>query len=285
MIMAVGLASNEAAMFHLFTHAFFKALLFLAAGSIIVMLHHEQNIWNMGGLAGRLGITFLTFLVGTFALIGLPPFSGFFSKDAILALAYEKNRAIFWLGLSTAFLTAFYMLRLVVVVFFGKPRSDKARTGLEAPWVMIGPLIVLAIPAFGAGFTFVARTFVQLPVEKETGWLVPGLALSATLAGAIVAIVLYRNRQTDPLNLAPLRQRLYFDEIYSFLIRATQGSLAKLSAFLDRWILDGAAIRGAGATTWGVGSLLRLFQVGNLQAYAFLFGLGIVGLIYFTVFR
>ncbi|MFL6521789.1 MAG: NADH-quinone oxidoreductase subunit L [Chthoniobacterales bacterium] len=285
MIMAVGLASGQAAMFHLFTHAFFKALLFLGAGSIIVMLHHEQNIWNMGGLAGRLGITFLTFLVGTCALIGLPPFSGFFSKDAILALAYEKDRAIFWLGLSTAFLTAFYMLRLVVVVFFGKPRSDRARTGLEAPWVMIGPLILLAIPAFGAGFSFVARMFVHLPAEKETGWLVPGLALSATLAGAIVAIVLYRNRQSDPLNLGLFRDRFYFDELYSFLIRATQGLLAKLSAFLDRWILDGAAIRGAGATTWGFGSLLRLFQVGNLQAYAFLFGLGIVVAIYFTVFR
>src|SRR5436309_2345099 len=132
MIMAVGLASGQAAMFHLFTHAFFKALLFLGAGSIIVMLHHEQNIWKMGGLAGRLGITFLTFLVGTFALIGLPPFSGFFSKDAILALAYEKDCAIFWLALSTAFLIAFYMLRLVVVVFFGKPRSDRSGIGQEA---------------------------------------------------------------------------------------------------------------------------------------------------------
>src|SRR6059058_3376436 len=162
MIMAVGLASNDAAMFHLFTHAFFKALLFIGAGSIIVMLHHEQNIWKMGGLAGRLGITFLTFLVGTFALIGLPPFSGFFSKDAILALAYEKDRAIFWLALSTAFLTAFYMLRLVVVVFFGKPRSDRARTGQEAPWVMIGPLILLAIPAMASGFGFFARLFVEL---------------------------------------------------------------------------------------------------------------------------
>src|SRR5256714_5025902 len=285
MIMAVGLASGQAAMFHLFTHAFFKALLFLGAGSIIVMLHHEQNIWKMGGLAGRLGITFLTFLVGTFALIGLPPFSGFFSKDAILALAYEKNAAIFWLALSTAFLTAFYMLRLVVVVFFGKPRSDRARMGLEAPWVMIGPLILLAIPAFASGFSFVARMFVQLPAEQETGWLVPGLALGAALTGAILAIVLYRNRQSDPLDLAPLRQRFYFDELYSFLIRATQEVLAKLSAFLDRWVLDGAGIRGASATTWGLGSLLRLFQVGNLQAYAFLFGLGLVGLIYFTVFR
>src|SRR5438477_1171791 len=285
MIMAVGLASGQAAMFHLFTHAFFKALLFLGAGSIIVMLHHEQNIWKMGGLAGRLGITFLTFLVGTFALIGLPPFSGFRSKDAILARAYEKDRAIFWLALSTAFLTAFYMLRLVVVVFFGKPRSDRARAGFEAPWVMIGPLILLAIPAFGAGFSLVARMFVQLPAEKETGWLVPALALGAALSGAILAIFVYRQRESDPINLAPLRKRFYFDELYSFLIRASQELLAKLSAFLDRWILDGAAIRGASTTTWGIGSLLRLFQVGNLQAYAFFFGLGIVGLIYFTVFR
>ncbi|MEY2506858.1 MAG: NADH-quinone oxidoreductase subunit [Verrucomicrobiota bacterium] len=285
MIMAVGLASGQAAMFHLFTHAFFKALLFLGAGSIIVMLHHEQNIWKMGGLAGRLGITFLTFMVGTLALIGLPPFSGFFSKDAILLIAHEKNPAIFWLALSTAFLTAFYMLRLVVVVFFGKPRSDQARMGREAPWVMIAPLILLAIPALGAGFSFVARMFVELPVEKETGWLVPALALVAALSGAILAIFLYRNRQSDPVDLAPLRHRLYFDELYSFLIRATQGLLAKLSAFIDRWILDGLAIRGVGTTTWGLGSLLRLFQVGNLQGYAFLFGLGIVGLIYFTVFR
>jgi NADH-quinone oxidoreductase subunit L len=285
MITAVGLASGQAAMFHLFTHAFFKALLFLGAGSIIVMLHHEQNIWKMGGLAGRLGITFLTFMVGTLALIGLPPFSGFFSKDAILMLAYEKDRAIFWIALTTAFLTAFYMLRLVVVVFFGKPRGDTARAGREAPWVMIGPLVLLAIPALAAGFSFVARHFVELPAEKEMDWLVPGMALGAALSGAIVAIVLYRNRQTDPIDLSILRQRFYFDEIYAFLIRATQELLAKLSAFVDRWIVDGAGIRGASATTWGIGSILRLFQVGNLQGYGFLFGLGIVGIIYFTIFR
>ncbi len=285
MIMAVGLGSGHAAMFHLFTHAFFKALLFLGAGSIIVMLHHEQNIWKMGGLAGRLGITFLTFLVGTLALIGLPPFSGFFSKDAILALAYEKNHAIFWIALFTAFLTAFYMLRLVVVVFFGKPRSDQARKGLEAPWIMIGPLILLAIPAFASGFGFIARIFLPAPVEHETGWIVPGLAFTAALGGALLAIALYRGRQQDPLNVGLFRNRFYFDEIYSLLIAATQGLLAKLSAFVDRWIVDVLAIRGASTTTWGIGSLLRLLQVGNLQAYAFLFGIGIVGLIYFTVFR
>jgi NADH-quinone oxidoreductase subunit L len=285
MVMAVGLASGEAAMFHLFTHAFFKALLFLGAGSIIVMLHHEQNIWKMGGLAGRLGITFLTFMVGTLALIGFPPFSGFFSKDAILALAYEKNPAIFWLALFTAFLTAFYMVRLVVVVFFGRPRSDQARAGREAPWVMITPLMVLAIPAFASGFGFVAKLFLQLPGEKETGWLVPGMALAATLAGLTLAILLYRRRESDPIDFAWFRKGFYFDEIYSFLISATQGVLASLSAFIDRWILDAGFVRGASGATWGFGSLLRLLQVGNLQAYSFLFGLGIVGLIYFTLFR
>src|SRR5437870_2750619 len=112
MVMAVGLTSNEAAMFHLFTHAFFKALLFLAAGSIIVALHHEQDIWKMGGLRRNLRITFVTFLVGALTLMGAPPFSGFFSKDAILALAYERNIWIFVFALGTAFLTAFYSTRL-----------------------------------------------------------------------------------------------------------------------------------------------------------------------------
>ncbi|MEP6699421.1 MAG: NADH-quinone oxidoreductase subunit L, partial [Verrucomicrobiota bacterium] len=284
MIMAVGLASGEAAMFHLFTHAFFKALLFLGAGSIIIMLHHEQNIWKMGGLASRLGITFLTFLIGTLALIGLPPFSGFFSKDAILALAFEKNKMIFALALFTAFLTAFYMLRLVVVVFFGKPRSENARAGEEAPGTMLAPLILLAVPAFAAGFSFFAKHFVEIPAETASGWTVPALALGATLVGSTLAIMIYRKRESEPMILAPLRDRFYFDELYRGLIAITQGLLSTISAFLDRWILDVGCIRGASTTTWGVGSLLRLLQVGNLQAYALLFGLGIIGLIYFTVF-
>src|SRR5256886_5933674 len=119
MIMALGLASNEAAMFHLFTHAFFKALLFLGAGSVLVALHHEQDIWKMGGLSKRLPISFVTFGVGALALIGCPPFSGFFSKDAILALAYEPNTPIFAIARFTAFLTAFYVNRSLVIASFG----------------------------------------------------------------------------------------------------------------------------------------------------------------------
>src|SRR6266566_3288629 len=110
MVMAIGLSSNNAAIYHLFTHAFFKALLFLASGSVIVMLHHKQNIWKMGGLSRKLPVTFVTFVAGALALIGCPPFSGFFSKDAILALAYQRNVPIFAVGLFTAFLTAFYVI-------------------------------------------------------------------------------------------------------------------------------------------------------------------------------
>jgi NADH-quinone oxidoreductase subunit L len=285
MVMAIGLASNAAAMFHLFTHAFFKALLFLAAGSVIVMLHHEQNIWKMGGLAKNLPITFLTFSVGALALIGCPPFSGFFSKDAILALAYQREMPIFAVALLTAFLTAFYVLRLLVVVFFGKPRSQVARTSTESPFVMTGPLVLLALLSFFGGAPFFAENFLVIPREKEFLLIVPGLALVAMLLGASLAIWLYRNRASDPLHVDLLRNRFYIDDFYDWLIESTQGLLARVSAFFDRWIIDAGAVRGASGGTWGIGALLRLFQVGNLQAYSFLFGLGIVALIYFIVFR
>jgi NADH-quinone oxidoreductase subunit L len=285
MIMAVGLASNDAAMFHLFTHAFFKALLFLAAGSVIVMLHHEQDIWKMGGLSRRLPITFVTFAVGALALIGCPPFSGFFSKDAILALAYERNLPIFAVALFTAFLTAFYVIRLLIIVFFGKPRSDIAREGREAPPVMTVPLIVLALLATLSGFAFFARNFLALPIEKEVAIFAPALAIIALILGGGLAIAVYRNRTSEPIDLELLRHKFYFDEFYSWLIYWTQELLARVSAFFDRWIIDAGVVGGSSRGTWGIGALLRLVQVGNLQAYVFLFGLGIVAIIYFAVFR
>ena len=287
MVMAVGLASNNAAMFHLFTHAFFKALLFLAAGSLIVMLHHEQNIWKMGGLRRRLPVTFVTFTVGALALIGCPPFSGFFSKDAILALAYERNLPIFAVALFTAFLTAFYVIRMLVIVFFGDPRSDSAREGRESSPVMTWPLVVLAILATLGGFGFFARNFLALPVEKAPNafGVVPGLAIIALILGGGLAFAVYRGRSTEAVNVELLRHKFYFDEFYSSLIYWTQELLARLSAFVDRWVIDAGAVGGASRGTWGIGALLRLIQVGNLQAYAFLFGLGVVALIYFAVFR
>src|SRR5260370_7883374 len=133
MVMAVGLTSNEAAMFHLFTHACLKALLFLAAGSVLVSLHHEQDIWKMGGLAPKLKITFATFAAGALALVGCPPFSGFFSKDAILALAYQRNTPIFIIGLTTAFLPAFYSSRPLLVIFLSKPRTQPSHAPNVSP--------------------------------------------------------------------------------------------------------------------------------------------------------
>src|SRR6266571_454436 len=285
MIMAVGLASGEAAMFHLFTHAFFKALLFLGAGSVLVALHHEQDIWKMGGQGRNLFLTFVTFGIGMLALIGCPPFAGFFSKDAILSLAYNRNPTIFVLALVTAFLTAFYMMRLFVVVFFGKPRSPVARTSREAPTSMLIPLVVLAALALIGGFNLFARHFLTLPHERDAAQFVPGLALVAMLVGATGAIFLYRDRASDPLSLAILRKKFYFDEFYRALINATQELLARISAFIDRWVIDATAVRGSSGATWSLGALLRLMQVGNLQAYAFIFGLGIVWIIYFALFR
>ena len=285
MIMAIGLASSEAAMFHLFTHAFFKALLFLGAGAVIVALHHEQNIWRMGGQGRNLFLTFVAFGAGTLALIGCPPFSGFFSKDAILALAYNRGGAIFLVALFTSFLSAFYMTRLLVVVFFGKPRTSIAQTSSEAPTSMLVPLFVLALLALIGGFNFFAGRFLVIPHERETAVFVPVLALAAMFAGLSAAIYLYRARRAEPLWIEPLRKKLYIDEFYDWLINATQEFLARVAAFTDRWIIDVGAVRGASGTTWGFGALLRLMQVGNLQAYAFIFGLGIIWVIYFAIFR
>ncbi len=285
MVMAVGLGSNDAAMFHLSTHAFFKSLLFLAAGSVIVMLHHEQNIWRMGGLRKRLPITFVTFSAGALALAGCPPFSGFFSKDAIEALAYERNMPIFAIALFTGFLTAFYVTRMLVIVFFGSPRTEEARESRESPLVMTGPMIVLAILATLAGFAFFARNFLPLPVEKEGTSLVSALAIAAVILGAGLAIVIYRGQASDPVVIKLLRHKFYFDEFYTWLIRWSQELLANVFAFVDRWIIDAGAVGGSSRATWGLGSLLRLIQVGNLQAYAFLFGLAVAALIYFAVIR
>src|SRR5207245_550707 len=209
---------HAAAMFHLFTHAFFKALLFLGAGSVLVALHHEQDIWKMGGQGRNLFLTFVTFAIGMLALIGCPPFAGFFSKDAILSLAYNRNPAIFLLALLTAFLTAFYMMRLFVVVFFGKPRSPAARTSREAPTSMLVPLVVLAVLALIGGFNFFALHFVTIPHERDAAQFVPGLALVAMLLGATGAVFLYRGREFDPFSFIVLRKKFYFDEFYQALI-------------------------------------------------------------------
>jgi NADH-quinone oxidoreductase subunit L len=152
MVMAVGLASPGAAMFHLWTHAFFKALLFLGAGAVIHVLHHEQNIWKMGGLSRSMRLTCGAFAIGTLALTGFPGFAGFWSKDVILIAALEKSVSLFLLATFTAFLTAFYMTRLFVVAFLGKPRTAEAEHGHDGPIRMTGVLLILAVLSVIAGY-------------------------------------------------------------------------------------------------------------------------------------
>src|SRR5438046_1261054 len=213
-------------------------------GPILISLHHEQVIWKMGCLAPNLKITFATFTAGALALVGCPPSSGFFSKDAILALAYQRNTPIFVIGLTTAFLTAFYVSRAVVVVFLGKPRSEVARAGKESPLVMIIPLLVLALFALIAGLETFAKNFLVVPHEKETLFTVPALALIALILGVGIAVWLYRNRERDPLHVDLIRRLFYFDEFYEWLINRTQELLASVAAFFDRWIIDAGVVRG-----------------------------------------
>jgi NADH-quinone oxidoreductase subunit L len=286
MVMAVGVASPTAAMYHLTTHAFFKALLFLGAGSVIVALHHEQDIWKMGGLKARMPVTCRTFLVGTLALCGVPPFSGFFSKDEILAATLEPGHGsavLFALGVGVAVLTTFYMFRLVFVVFMGPAKSPGAEHAQESPPVMTWPLLALAVPSALAGF-FGIQDLYQLQFgETEGGFQVLALAasLGAVLFGFILAFSLYRNATADPLPelLGPfvrvIRNRFYFDEFYEAILIRLQDGFAAFANWFDQWIVAGLMVRGTHGTTEFLARVLRQAQTGNLQTYAFLFVLGI----------
>jgi NADH-quinone oxidoreductase subunit L len=174
---------------------------------------------------------------------------------------------------------------MLVIVFFGNPRSNVAGEGRESPPVMTTPLIVLAILAAVGGFAFFARNFLTLPTGEEAGILVLVLAILALILGVGLALVLYRGRAAEPVKVELLRRKFYFDEFYGWLIFWTQELLARVAAFIDRWIIDAGAVGGSSRGVWGIGAVLRLIQVGNLQAYAFLFGLGVIALIYFAIFR
>jgi NADH-quinone oxidoreductase subunit L len=284
MVCAAGLTAAHASMYHLFTHAFFKALLFLGSGAVIYGTHHEQDIWKMGGLKNRLPSTFLTFLVGTLALTGFPGLSGFFSKDSIIAAALDSHHPlIFALMLATAFLTAFYMFRLMVVVFWGHTRSKHAREGHQPPGVMIIPLLILAVASIIAGWPFIARGFLTLP-DEHFNLIVFVLSVVAFVAGAGLAWVVYTGKDSDPISIPLFANRFYIDEFYQTLVTLMQDFVASLSATFDRWILDGVIVRGVSGIVWVTGFVLRFLQLGNLQAYAFLFGAGSVALIYYFLF-
>jgi NADH-quinone oxidoreductase subunit L len=281
-------------MFHLTTHAFFKALLFLGAGSVILALHHQQDVWKMGGLRSRLPVTYWTFLLGTLALCGLPPFSGFFSKDAILAATLHPGHgspALFGLATLVAVLTAFYMFRLFLVAFAGSPRSDAASHAHESPAVMTLPLVVLAILSAAGGFLGIPGVYGrQFGVEASAhGSAAMVASLLAAAAGLGLALVCYRKAAQDPLPArlgalaTALRRRLYLDELYEATVIRIHDACAQLADWLDRWIVAGLMVRGVHGTVELTGRALRLLQTGNLQTYALLLVLGVAVLLYFML--
>jgi len=317
MVMAVGLTPLQItdadpnwvgpapAMYHLVTHAFFKALLFLGAGSVIVALHHDQNIWKMGGLGQKMPWTFGTFLLGTLALCGVPPLSGFYSKDSILALAAGNNPGFFAITVLVAALTAFYMTRLFVVAFLGASKSGAADHAHESPSVMTWPLRILASLSVVAGFLgiegYLAQHFNPLVATHVEPWwetpfapfnhapLAAWFGLFAVMIGGSAAWALYRDAERDPLPVKlgelarAMRNRFGFDEAYAELVAKTQDALAEFADAFDRWIVAGLLVRGTHGTTELFGRALRLLQTGNLQTYAFLFAAGLVIVLFFVL--
>jgi NADH-quinone oxidoreductase subunit L len=310
MVMGVGLQGQTAAMFHLTTHAFFKALLFLGAGSVIIALHHEQDIWNMGALRKKLPVTFWTFAAGTLALAGIWPLSGFFSKDGVLGQAWQYPNhllgyTLFAVGALVAALTAFYMTRLVVVVFFGTEKSEIAGHAHESPPVMLWPLRLLALFSIIGGLIGVEEIYRQQfrPADADatasfwgrlilpfahTPWAA-ALGLLAAGIGIYAAYALYARTATDPLpeRLGALsramRNRFYLDELYEATVIKWHDLIAGVADLFDRWFIAGAAVRGVHGTTEFLGRALRLLQTGSLQTYAFLFALGVALVLYLAL--
>jgi NADH-quinone oxidoreductase subunit L len=304
MVMGVGLAAPEAGMFHLTTHAFFKALLFLGAGSVIHVMHHEQDIWKMGALRKKMPVTFWTFMVGTLALAGVWPLSGFFSKDAILAAANNHSLPLFILAVGVAGLTTFYMFRLVFVAFFGAAKSTGVDHAHESPGVMVWPLRILAIMSIAGGVIGIEALFAgalkpggdhphgliaQLVYPFQHAPVAALSGLAAFAIGLFAAWKIYWNAKDDQFavkfsGLSKLMSnRFYFDEIYEATVIRIHDTIDAISDWIDRWIVEGFCIGLVRGGTDLTGRALRLVQTGNLQTYAFLFVVGVAVVLWFVL--
>lgn len=283
MIMALGLGDRVAALFHLGTHAYFKSLLFLTAGSVIHATH-TQDMREMGGLIGKMKITAVTALVGALALAGIFPLSGFWSKDEILLAAWKGNHLIPLIGgVITALLTAFYMTRLWVLTFLGKPRTEQAQHAHESPAVMTVPLLLLAVAAATGGL---GATGVRSALGGgEHASLSVALALGTTvvaLAGIIVGYRLYRSAEEEPLrtrlpfSVYTLLERKWFvDDFFTYVVARLALWLAAVIAWIDRTLVDGI-VNAVAWFTGATGARLRWLTNGQAQFYALVVVLSIL---------
>jgi len=315
MFIGVGVGAYAAGIFHLMTHAFFKALMFLGAGSIMHALANETNIQKMGGLYPKIKTTALTFIVGWLAISGIPPFSGFFSKDAILEKAYAYNPLVWVLGVFGVLLTAIYMSRMVFLTFFGKSRVDpKLEHHIhESPSVMTIPLILLAILAGIGGFIGVPKILgggddfekflepVFAPaienlnlaeISHSTEYILMGTSVLIALAGIYFAYLMYIKGSISPVRMAEryrgiyrlLYNKYYVDEIYdSVFIKPLMNFSRWLWQFFDDKIIDGA-VNLSGKIMILISLILRRIQTGYVQNYAAFLVLGVLLILAYYLF-
>ena len=311
MFLGLGVGAYTGAFFHVITHAFFKALLFLGAGSVIHAVSNEQDMRSMGGLSSKLKITYATMLIGTIAISGIPPFSGFFSKDEILAHAYEHNKFLWILGVIGAMFTAFYMFRMLFLTFSGKFRGTQEQEHHlhESPASMTFPLIVLAILSVVGGFIgvpevlggnhwlarflepvfYASSTKVHqvAALDHSTEYTLMAVSVAGALIAAVIAYVRYAKNGHIPVPdtaergaLANLSyNKYYIDELYDFIIAKPLNILSGFFyGIMDKTVIDGI-VNGFGRIASEAGKGLRLLQTGNIGFYIFMMIAGIVALL------
>lgn len=286
MFAALGVGAYVYAIFHLFTHAFFKALLFLGSGSIIHGMGGEQDIRKMGGLYRYMKITAITFITAALSLVGIPPLAGYFSKDRIVGATFTNGHYIFWFFLTGgAFLTALYMGRLVFLVFFGKERfGENVREHLhESPWVMAVPLIGLAIPAALVGFVgccFERFLSTSIPnhvsaVSHGTELTLLSLTVALSIVGLLITAYIYLWNKISPEKITSafgpvytlIYRKYYFEEIYNLLfVNGVGFGLGRVLNVVDRYVIDGTVNGIASITRWS-GEILRNTQTGVVNTY------------------
>ena len=303
MFLGLGVGAYTGAVFHVMTHAFFKALLFLGAGSVIHAMHHEQDITKMGGLKSKLPITHLTFLLGCIAIAGVPPFSGFFSKDEILMAAYATNPIFYYVGMGGALLTAFYMFRLYSLTFLGNFRGTAHQQEHlhESPIAMTLPLMVLAFFAVVAGFIGIPELFAPnahalehflAPVfagstaiahahhiEHATEWILMGTATTIILIVIVYAVTKFKKYETAEPNTGiakVLENKWYIDELYdTVIVNPLHWFAGFLKNTIEKYVIDGA-VNGVGKLV-GYGSRqFRLVQSGQVGSYILMMVMALV---------
>jgi NADH-quinone oxidoreductase subunit L len=301
MFLAAGVGAFGVAVFHLFTHAFFKALLFLGSGSVIHALGGEQDMRRMGGLRRRIPWTFWTFLIGTLAIAGIPPLADYHSKDAILAGALEGHwYVLFAIGLLTAMLTAFYMGRLLFLTFFGEYRGDAATEAAvhESPWSMVVPLVVLAAGSVAAGFLkipdLVQPVFRLGPGEHPHPVWLPFVATAGAIVGLVAAYYLYLAFRDLPGRLAAslraparvLEAKYGFDSLYDRVASGgfVAGSEKVLWRGVDVGMID-ALVNGSGGAVDAASRSVRQVQSGLVRSYALLILGGAVAIFAYLLWR